>query len=112
MSTVTIRAALAVALATAMGAGCSAPPQQTSTPAAPAGGIDRTVLPIAEPNYPLATELDARNAKAPPRFEVKAPAGRAERPHRPDRRHGLRPAERVRRADPHADARAAGAARG
>ena len=75
MSTVTIRAALAVALATAMGAGCSAPPQQTSTPAAPAGGIDRTVLPIAEPNYPLATELDARNAKPPPRFEVKAPEG-------------------------------------
>ncbi len=39
------------------------------------GGIDRTVLPIAEPNYPHATELDARNAKAPPRFEVKAPQG-------------------------------------
>ena len=73
MSTVTIRAALAVALAAAMGVGCSAPPQQTSTPAAPAGGIDRTVLPIAEPNYPLATELDARNAKPPARFEVKAP---------------------------------------
>ena len=27
------------------------------------------------PNYPRATELDARNAKAPPRFEVKAPKG-------------------------------------
>ncbi len=35
---------------------------------------DRTVLPIPEPNYPHITELDARNAKAPPRFEVKAPA--------------------------------------
>ena len=36
--------------------------------------LDRTVLPIPEPNYPHITELDARNAKAPPRFEVKAPA--------------------------------------
>ena len=37
--------------------------------------IDRTVLPVAEPQYPTITELDARNAKAPPRFEVKAPQG-------------------------------------
>jgi len=37
--------------------------------------LDRTVLPIPEPNYPLATELDVRNAKAPPRFQVKAPDG-------------------------------------
>ena len=36
-------------------------------------GLDRTVLPIKEPTYPTSTELDARNAKAPPRFEVKAP---------------------------------------
>ena len=36
---------------------------------------DRTVLPIAEPDYPHSTVLDARDAKAPPRFEVKAPAG-------------------------------------
>jgi arylsulfatase A-like enzyme len=35
--------------------------------------LDRTVLPIAEPKYPPITELDARDAKAPPRFEVKAP---------------------------------------
>ena len=40
-----------------------------------ADGLDRTVLPIAEPNYPRETELDARNAKAPPRFEVKPPEG-------------------------------------
>ena len=32
-------------------------------------------LPIAEPTRPAITELDARNAKAPPIFEVKAPAG-------------------------------------
>jgi arylsulfatase A-like enzyme len=36
---------------------------------------DRTVLPIAEPDYPHSTVLDARDAKAPPRFEVKAPDG-------------------------------------
>ena len=37
--------------------------------------IDRTVLPIAEPDYPRSTVLDARDAKPPPRFEIKAPAG-------------------------------------
>ncbi len=35
--------------------------------------LDRTVLPIPEPKVVSITELDARNAKAPPRFEVKAP---------------------------------------
>lgn len=35
--------------------------------------VDRTVLPIAEPKLKPSTELDARNAKAPPRFQVKAP---------------------------------------
>jgi len=37
--------------------------------------LDRTVLPIPEPNYPHSTVLDVRNATPPPRFEVKAPAG-------------------------------------
>jgi len=41
--------------------------QDTNSP------IDRTVLPITEPERPTYDELDARNAKAPPRFEVKAP---------------------------------------
>ena len=36
--------------------------------------LDRTVLPIPEPKPVSITTLDARNAKAPPRFEVKAPA--------------------------------------
>lgn len=37
---------------------------------------DRTVLPIHEPSYPHSTVLDVRNAPpAPPRFEVKPPAG-------------------------------------
>src|SRR5687768_10582873 len=38
------------------------------------GNLDRTVLPIPEPKVTPITELDAREAKAPPRFEVKAPA--------------------------------------
>jgi arylsulfatase len=37
--------------------------------------LDRTVLPIAEPTRPVYTELDVRDVKAPPKFEVKAPAG-------------------------------------
>jgi arylsulfatase len=37
--------------------------------------LDRTVLPIPEPRRPPITQLDVRNAKAPPRFEVKAPSG-------------------------------------
>ncbi|MES2661164.1 MAG: arylsulfatase [Verrucomicrobiota bacterium] len=37
--------------------------------------LDRTVLPIHEPEPASITTLDARNAKAPPRFEIKAPAG-------------------------------------
>ena len=36
--------------------------------------LDRTVLPIPEPQYPHITVFDARNATPPPRFEVKAPA--------------------------------------
>jgi arylsulfatase A-like enzyme len=36
--------------------------------------LDRTVLPIPDPSYSPITELDARNATPPPRFEVKAPA--------------------------------------
>ncbi len=37
--------------------------------------MDRTVLPIKEPIRQTYKELDARNAKAPVRFEVKAPKG-------------------------------------
>ncbi len=42
--------------------------------AASADGLDRTVLPIPEPRPVKSDVLDARNATAPPRFEVKAPA--------------------------------------
>jgi arylsulfatase A-like enzyme len=37
--------------------------------------LDRTVLPVPEPKLKPITELDARKAKAPPRFEIKAPRG-------------------------------------
>ncbi|MDP3008077.1 MAG: arylsulfatase [Methylococcales bacterium] len=47
------------------------PKPPSTTPAA----LDRSTLPIKEPTYPAITELDARNAKAPPRFQVKAPDG-------------------------------------
>ena len=40
-----------------------------------ADSLDRTSLPIPEPDYPRSTVLDARDAKAPPRFEIKAPEG-------------------------------------
>jgi arylsulfatase len=35
--------------------------------------LDRTVLPIQEPERPTYRELDVRDVKAPPRFDVKAP---------------------------------------
>ncbi len=37
--------------------------------------LDRSVLPVIEPTRPLYSEINARNVKVPPRFEVKAPAG-------------------------------------
>lgn len=40
-----------------------------------ADGLDRTVLPIAEPLREPSTTLDVRQATPPPRFEVKAPKG-------------------------------------
>ncbi len=61
---------LAVAAAGAL-ALAAAPSGQPSAPPA----MDRTVLPIAEPDYPHETELDVRKATPPPRFEVKAPVG-------------------------------------
>ena len=57
-------------------------PQQNDNPASDqhpatpsANGLDRTVLPIHEPKTDAITELDARNAKAPARFQVNAPQG-------------------------------------
>ncbi len=52
-------------------------PARAADPAEKAGPyvMDRTVLPIKEPPVEAITEIDARKAKAPPRFEVKAPKG-------------------------------------
>jgi arylsulfatase A-like enzyme len=60
---------LTVLLSALVLASCA--PKQEGT--GDSGPLDRTVLPIKEPTYPAITELDARNAKAPARFEVKAP---------------------------------------
>jgi arylsulfatase A-like enzyme len=57
---------------------CLAQAASAAGQAGKAGGeaqLDRTVLPIREPNHPRSTVLDARDAQAPPRFEVQAPAG-------------------------------------
>ncbi len=45
------------------------------TAAAMAAELDRTQLPIPEPQTPHSTVLDARDATPPPRFEIKAPEG-------------------------------------
>ena len=50
----------------------SAPPPPATATATP-GALDRTVLPVHEPPIAQYKELDARNATAPARFEVKAP---------------------------------------
>ncbi len=57
-------------------ASCAKESPEGPTPAgAVAGGIDRTLLPIHEPAPAAISELDARNATAPPRFDIKAPDG-------------------------------------
>lgn len=55
---------------------CSSQPTSSTHAPAPssADGLDRLVLPIHEPTPASITEMDARKAKAPSRFEVKAPA--------------------------------------
>jgi arylsulfatase len=64
-------ALLSLALSTACAPSAPAPQQAQ----AGSDGLDRTVLPIQEPVYAAISTLDARDATAPPRFEVKAPAG-------------------------------------
>jgi arylsulfatase len=48
---------------------------QATAPARIVLPTERTVLPIPEPVYPPITEVDARKATPPPRFEVKPPTG-------------------------------------
>ncbi len=69
-------AALALTFAISGAAGSSVgAQQQPAKPGASATEPDRTILPLAEPTPPTYKELDARNAKPPARFEVKAPKG-------------------------------------
>jgi len=66
---------LAAGGASLLAGGCELmPTARHHTPWAGAG-LDRTVLPIPEPKIPASDVLDVRNAKAPARFEVKAPQG-------------------------------------
>ncbi len=62
---------MALALLTIVG--CNQTSQPSDTTPASSHEMDRTVLPIKEPSYPAITELDARKATPPPRFEIKAP---------------------------------------
>lgn len=64
---------LIVAFALAAIASCEQPAQQDGSTSTSSYEPDRTILPIKEPSYEAITELDARKATAPPRFEVKAP---------------------------------------
>jgi arylsulfatase A-like enzyme len=54
-------------------AGCNTPNSYSAKSVTSTDVLDRSVLPIAEPIYAATDVLDARDAKAPPRFEVKAP---------------------------------------
>ena len=67
-------AALAVLSTTLFVTGCGTAPTPPATATTGAGALDRTVLPIPEPVDPTITAMDARDATAPRRFDVKAPA--------------------------------------
>jgi len=66
---------LVVLTATALCCMATATHATPKPPSTKPAALDRSTLPIKEPTYPAITELDARNAKAPPRFQVKAPDG-------------------------------------
>ena len=68
MKQILLKIFLALALLTT--GACAPMDAQTAT-----GALDRTVLPIPDPVYPKITELDARNATAPPPHSVSAPEG-------------------------------------
>ena len=55
--------------------GSNAPSAAAQSATTTPGEFDRTVLPIPDPVFPKITELDARNATAPPAFSVTAPEG-------------------------------------
>jgi arylsulfatase A-like enzyme len=67
--------ALTVTVAVGAAACSDVSPETASAQPQAAGALDRTVLPIPEPRRQTYKELDARNAKAPARWQVKAPQG-------------------------------------
>src|SRR5262249_17433654 len=77
MRTQTPLAATALVAAGALLGWLAALAQAQDKPAAKAAtaAIDRTRLPIRAPQEPTTTTLDPRDAKAPPFFQVKPPAG-------------------------------------
>jgi len=56
-------------------ASCGEKAEEAAAPTVAVAAMDRTVLPIAEPPVASITEVDARKATPPARFEVKAPDG-------------------------------------
>ena len=85
-------------------AGCAGPGSKGPATGGKGAQLDRTVLPIAEPPVASITEVDARKATPPPRFEVKAPEGAPNVVIVLIDDIGFGPLERLRRADQHADA--------
>jgi len=68
------KSGILLATSVVMAVGCTQQQgTEKNTPEAASGKIDRTVLPIREPSNQPITELNARNASAPKRFELKAP---------------------------------------
>ena len=65
-------AALPLIAIAALMFGCGQEAGSTASKTTSSDGLDRTVLPIKEPARQTYKELDARNAKAPARWEVKA----------------------------------------
>jgi len=68
-------AALVLITIAALSFGCSQENATSTTAATSADGLDRTILPIAEPKRQTYKELDARNAQPPKRWQVTAPEG-------------------------------------
>ena len=68
-------AALVLIAIAALSFGCTQENATSNTVATSADGLDRTILPIAEPKRQTYKELDARNAQPPKRWQVKAPEG-------------------------------------
>ncbi|MDZ7648150.1 MAG: sulfatase-like hydrolase/transferase [Cytophagales bacterium] len=54
---------------------CSEKPAPETTPGTAPGEPDRSALPIKAPVRPKYSQLDVRDATAPPRFDVTAPKG-------------------------------------